>query len=135
MIDLYSLDRVVTVKYLIPQDGELGSHFGHGPEEVQGWRMLVETLKRNLDEVVEINERRWWRPEQARFKAGDRVRMVGRPNFPTPVTGTIAASPLPRRIQQGVLYRIQFDEPQVGERAGLFDHSDALEEFLQPLTE
>jgi hypothetical protein len=134
-IDLYSLDRLVTVSCHIPPGSELEPLFGRGPQEVTGWRMVVATLKRNLGEIVDIKERRWWRSEDARFKAGQRVRMAGNPNFPTPAVGAIAESP-PRRVGPGVLYRIQFDEPQVNRHNGKsYPYSDVLESFLEPLSE
>jgi len=58
--------------------------------------MLVDTLKRNLDEMVEIKERRWWRPEDARFKGGERVRISGYLNIPASTIGTVAWPPPPR---------------------------------------
>lgn len=135
-IDLYSLERLVTVKYLVPQGSELESIFMRTPEEVASWRTLVDTLKRNLDEMVEIKERQWWRPEDARFTAGQRVRMSGGPNFPAPAAGTVAISPPPRRVGPGVVYRIQFDEPQVNRHTGeAYPSADVLEAFLEPLPE
>jgi len=136
MIDLYSLDRLVTVKYLIPHGSELEPIFGRTPAEATGWRMLVDTLKRNLDEVVEIKERKWWRSEDARFRTGQRVRMVGDPNFPATATGTIGASPPPRRVRPGVVYYVHFDEPQINQHVGeSYESADVLEESLQPIAE
>jgi hypothetical protein len=135
-IDLYSLDRLVTVRILIPRGSPLESSFTRGPERVTGWRTVVDTLKRNLDEIVAIEGQRWWRPEDARFKAGQRVRVVGDPNFATPASGTIEEFPPPRRVGPGVLYRIRFAEPQVNRNDGEdYASADVLEDFLELLPE
>jgi hypothetical protein len=135
VIDLYSLDRLVTVKYHVPKGSELETELARGPAQAEGWKRLVDTLKRNLDEIVEIHERQWWTPDQARFTVGERVRLVEHPNFPVGATGRVAASPGPRRVRPGVLYRVWFDTPQVNRHNGEpYHEADVLEEHLQPLS-
>lgn len=136
VIDLYSLDRQVTVKYLIPYGSELAAIGRRGSAQVEAWQRLVSTLKRNLDEIVEIHARRWWTADQARFTSGARVRLIDDPNFPTDATATIAPSPGPRRVGPGVLYRVLFDEPQVNRHNGRsYAEADVLEPHLEPLQE
>jgi hypothetical protein len=135
LIDLYSLERQATVRHLIPYGSELEPLFRRGPGEVEGWRKLVDALERVLNEVVEIKARQWWTSDDARFRAGERVRVLPHPNFPAEATGTVAASLPPRRVRPGVLYRVKFDEPQVNANVGSPQpEADILEEYLQPLS-
>lgn len=73
----------------------------------------MSTLKRNLDEIAEIQRRQWLAPDEIRFTSGTRVRIVGNPNFRAAATGTIAASPDPRQVGEGVLYYVTVDAPEV----------------------
>ena len=134
VIDLYGLERLVTVHYLIPEGSEVAPLFRPGPTEAEGWKVLVSTLTRNLDEIAEIHARKWWTPEQARFKVGARVRVVGDPNWEGDAFGTIASSPGPRLVGPGVVYRVTFDELQVNRHDKQpRPAADVLEDYLRPL--
>jgi hypothetical protein len=134
VIELYSLERQVAVEYLIPYGSELESMAGQSPTRGEGWKRLVSTLKRNLDEIVEMQIQRWARPEEVKFTSGTRVRILDNPNFRANAMGTIAESPGPRQVRAGVLYRVTVDAPEVN-RYDDPSSSEAyiLEGHLQPL--
>jgi hypothetical protein len=98
--------------------------------------MLADALKRDLDEVAAFWAQTWWSPHDARYRAGDRVRVLPHQEVAAEATGTIAASPPPRMTRAGVIYWVEFDEPQIDANEGRARSGGyILEERLQPLPE